>query len=971
MTGSLFKVAFQNVRTINKEKVVRLNNFLKNVDVIFLSEVDNPSFRFISNDHFQYHYDPSTCRRLAVISSNLVDMQPIGPGLILHQDRVQKDKTAVQTYLYQITINVNKQKHVIHFENVYSIPSLSPLNKERLHDHLSDRPLQFKNFVVGGDFNLNWLSVEVRNLFESVGGMTQQVHEATRVCEYEKIINGTAVKKKSESIIDLIFTSRSILPKCKKVYAKKIPKESSDKSATFDHKAVICELNFPCLHYYREITYYPNPHNRPPPTEKQIKLISSEISKIDTLSLTSFDDLNQKTRVILDDVIPNNPPGPKKKRLYRTPFSKQLIKEIRLKHDLDKRSHRSLHDLSLYRKQRNKCTALVRAETRDYQNKLFEKANSVGQIQNIVKSLESDIITNISGNADKIEFHIDEKLYSGLELAEKAGEFFENRATGLVTDQQISDAGLPGPVLKDDEHLPAYDFLFPLFHNLYDFIPKNKISNSAGPSKIASSIIEKVWDSFEPKLNFVCQRFNLSYPVIDQGYFQRLINKVPNPKRCKDFRPIGVLNAIEKYCFNKPFFKSLRKHLEPIFHKRNNFSYKGTHLCIIKTLDQIQSQIWNELPTLLVKYDFSNAFGTTHPETIMIAFSQLNLSDSCLNYIRGYIHNQADARTIISDKTGYYTSKNIPMTRGNPQGQVGADLVFLVQQLVLREIENVFRTLYVDDINDVHSGETELATVMNALANEFALKEQVVQVGFMLNADKTTYIPFNIQDQTLLDNGILPINIKRDSCVLGFSFDAKSKGVDISPAAQSIITKLRKKRMVVHAARNYVTDIDILVKTARTLIYHCIGDLHLVVGYDGDSLNNFNKIRVEVNNILRATGLRFDTPSTVLDQVFGTNLLKFAHQGIIVNGLKMLHDDPSNFGRQNVIVNLRRFTPNTYMHKFANMWNFDFSGQDRRDIMKFKFNFSSIKNFLKKKRKLKRPSSTHVDYKWVDMRRSF
>lgn len=972
MTGSLFRVAFQNVRTINKEKVIRLNNFLQSVDVIFLSEVDNASFKFIDSDHFQYHYDPATCRRLAVVASNLVDLTPIGPGLILSQDRIQKDKTAVQTYLYKITIiGKDKQKHIIYFENVYAIPSLTPINQERLHEFLSDRPLQYKNYVVGGDFNLNWLKAEVRDMFESVGGLTQQVHDITRICEYERVINDVITKQQSKSIIDLIFTSQPLASRCKKVFAKNIPKNTSDKSASFDHKAVICHLNFPSLHYYRDITYHPNPHNRPTPTDAQISSIASKICNIDAFSLTSFDDLNHKTCAILDSIIPNNTPGPKKKRLYRTPFSKELLKEIELKHELDKKSHRSLSDLRNFRIQRNKVTALVRAEKRDYHNKLFEKANTVGQIQSIIKSLDSDVITNISGNAEKIEFEIDDVMYSGNDLAQKAGQFYENRATGLVTDQQISDAGLPGPVLKDNESLPAFDFIFPLFDNVHDFIPKNKISNSAGPSKISSSILERVWPVYKSKLNFVCQRFGLSYPKDNQGYFQRTINKVPNPKKIKDMRPLGVLNPVEKYCFNKPFFKALRDHLTPIFNTRNNFSYRGTHLCIIRTLDYLQNQIWEGLPTLLVKYDFSNAFGTTHPETIMNAFSQLNLSDSCLEFIRGYIYNQGNARTIISDKTGYYTSENIPMKRGNPQGQIGADLVFLVQQLVLREIDDVFRTLYVDDINDSMSGKTELETVMRAISNEISLKEQVVQVGFMLNSDKTTYIPFNVQDQTLLDNNILPKNIQRSSCVLGFSFVAKNKGVDISSAAENILSKLRKKRQVVHAARHYISDCNILVKLARILIYHCIGDLHLVVGYDGDSEKNFNKIRVEVNNILRATGLRFNTPSTELDKVLGTNLHKFALQGIIVNSLKLLYDDPSNFGRQHVIQNLRRFSPNTYLYKFSQIWNFDFSSKQRRDIMKFNFNFNSIKNHLKKERKLEYSTSIHTDFKWVDMRRSF
>ena len=68
----LFKVAFQNVRTINTEKLVRLNCFLDSVDIVFLSEVDKSDFRFLSNGNFTFHYDPSSCRRIAMMASNLI-----------------------------------------------------------------------------------------------------------------------------------------------------------------------------------------------------------------------------------------------------------------------------------------------------------------------------------------------------------------------------------------------------------------------------------------------------------------------------------------------------------------------------------------------------------------------------------------------------------------------------------------------------------------------------------------------------------------------------------------------------------------------------------------------------------------------------------------------------------------------------------------------------------------------------------
>ena len=971
----MLKVAFQNVRTINNEKLVRLCKFLDKVDVIFLSEVDNASFRFVDDDHFRYHYDPSSCRRIAMMASNLIDIEPVGPGIHLTQERIQKDQTAAQSYLYKINTTKDKKKHTIFFENIYAIPALSTVNRERLHDYISDRSLNYPNYVIGGDMNINWLVAANREQFESVGGLTQQVHEYTRSCEFRQTVNGVEIKKKTNSIIDLIFTSPALKNSCKKVHAKSIPNNSGDKSAKFDHKAAICEFGFSNPHFYREITYYPNPHNRPKPDEVQTRAICNEIYSIDQNNLTSYDDLIAKTTSILDSIIPNNKPGAKTKKLYRFPWIKDILPEIRLKHLMRERS-KNATDWFEYRKQCNKVTALVRAGKERYQNYLFRKCNSVKEINNTLKALENNTITNISGNSDKLEFEINDVKYSGQALAEKAADFYEKRATGLVTDLEIQTAGHPGPVLKDNETLPEFNFSFPTFEKLSDFIPKKKITNQAGPDHFSSSILEIIWPFFKDKLNFVCQKFPLSYPSVKQGYLQRTIPKTDNPKKCKDLRPIGVLNSIPKYLFNGPFFKALRQHLTPIFKRRNNYSYLGTHRCIIRSLDHIMTQVRKGLPTLLVKYDFSNAFGTTDPETVLTAFSQLNLSEDCMNYIHGYVYNQGYAKTIISDKTGYYTSNEVVMARGNPQGQIGADLVFLVQQLVLREVENVLRTIYVDDLNDVIAADTEINTIMTAIRNELALKDQVIQVGFMLNAGKTKYIPFNIPDQKLLDNDIKNTQIERNSCILGLPFKATNSGLDISPATEMVLKRLRFKLLTVHSLRNYVTDISVLVRMARTLIFHCIGEVHLILGYDTPSETNFNKIRVMVNKILRATGLRSTTPCRILDKVFGTNLKDFALQGILVNGLKDLSDRPELFHRKDKIQQERQFEPNTYMHKFVKLWN-DFSSSERREILKrdkktkeIDFNFERIKNLLKKKRTLEYDTSIHTEFKWIDYSRT-
>jgi len=144
----------------------------------------------------------------------------------------------------------------------------------------------------------------------------------------------------------------------------------------------------------------------------------------------------------------------------------------------------------------------------------------------------------------------------------------------------------------------------------------------------------------------------------------------------------------------------------------------------------VSNKFKNEIPKLLsdVQEDFIEKLLISREKIEKNKFNQIGRLQFYRNdYMVDKDGGLKQIELNTSDKTGYYTSENIPMKRGNPQGQIGADLVFLVQQLVLREIEDVFRTLYVDDINDSMSGKTELETVMRAISNEISLKEQVVQ----------------------------------------------------------------------------------------------------------------------------------------------------------------------------------------------------------------------------------------------------
>ena len=324
------------------------------------------------------------------------------------------------------------------------------------------------------------------------------------------------------------------------------------------------------------------------------------------------------------------------------------------------------------------------------------------------------------------------------------------------------------------------------------------------------------------------------------------------------------------------------------------------------------------------------------------------------------------AKTVISDKTGIFTSDFVAMNKGTVQGQIGSDLCFVIQQLCLRPLEDVFRTLYVDDLNDVISKDTEFSAVATATSNERVLISQSLQVCFKINDDKTTYIPFNVDESFIkLANPNRPkLKIHCETEILGFPFLACPDGPDVGRAADMIINRLKEKSRTVHACRAYFSDPKVRVEIARQIIYYCIGELHLVYAYDKVGVDfYFNKIRVVVNSVLRATGLTNKTPTNILDKVFGTNLRQFAEHCIISTGLKLYRDIPDLFGRM-ADIRKRHQTPGTYFQKFILIWN-DLEARHRRSLLKCKNN-DAVKAYLKKLRTLEYDRKIHENWRWFD-----
>ena len=943
------QITFQNVRGMNDKKARFLKNVLSIFDLICMSEF-NKLYDFnkkeINDNEFQFHTDSET-PRLGVMASNTLHLKTVSKGLVLNQKRDQEDQTAIQSFLYKIRV----KSRDIFIENIYVVPQASAENLQKLKTYLLNQSKTFKYYMIGGDFNLKWSEKKNKDLFKGLH-LNQIVKKYTRVQKFTKKIrdnDGKVIKeldRVSKSIIDLVFVNDNLKPFVKEVVVEQYLKE-------FDHKAVTVKFDFPTSNYYRYIKVPLDPLKRPEPNEKQIELINQQIKNLKPKTLDGF---LCGYRNILDNHIPTNPINSSiKMQIFRTPLSKEVVAEIDKKNRLYKHRKSSEKHWKKFKKQRNKVVNLLRNVKNKFCKTQIKKHSKADDIQKQIDRLQNQYSSKLHEDKRILEV----QGFCGQLLAEKMAIFYKNRAENLVTDKEMSEVGLPDDPLRPGEHLePMKPIVFPPINEINKFIPPKKVSKSHGPGQNSSKLLVTFWDEIKIHLDKIFQNSKITYPVTKQGYYQRTIPKTSEIKILKDLRPLGILNPIPKYFLNKVVFKEIRNHLTPLLNTRDNFSFTGTHMCIIHTFEKILEKLEKNQKTFLVKYDFSNAFGTLNHKVLLHTAKKLKLSDEVIDFMEGYLRNQSITQTVVKDQYGTYLSERTLMNRGAVQGQIGADICFIIQQLCLRELEGVQRTSYVDDINDIISCKTFEETQDLIDRNEKELSLQSKKLGFKLNEEKTVKIPFNIKGENLKE-----LCCTRFSELLGLPFIALTTGFDMTTAVNMITNRLNLRTRKLHILRQFVKDTKTLLYVARCFIYESIGELHLIYAYSKSPVKDFNRVQVKINDIIRATGLSIETPQPYLDMCLGTSLQPFLNHAIILNGLKILGME----ALENVDRCLKfrtKFPVGGYLHKFTKVWNDVLTFEQKFFIIQTK-KLHLIKKFLKKSRKLRYIPFIHTKFKWT------
>ena len=640
------------------------------------------------------------------------------------------------------------------------MPDASVEAKQTYFEKKSDLEQNHPYYMSAGDYNMDAKKKEMRDFFKNhVGGsMTQIVKDTTR--KRTRMVNGKAVT--SETTIDLAFLSED-------AKAKLSGPPTIHTDAPSDHYMVEFCLDIKVPLKYSVKEYYLDTTRRPPIKKGKLKIVQNELKTIFEENEATMSDMNQlqlfnfiweKVKGVLDVHNPLNKGGLLKKRIYRFTLSPEVkklqaqVRDAKNKHRAAKRKKLPTHLLepiaAKYRELRNKKNQLCKIERNtQMSNKLYDGIKKCDNVWDIIRKFLPD--PHYTPPVKKMTIN----GKSGTDLANHMAKFFFDRAH-LVSDEEadVCKNFIPFPKTNWEHEIDIDDSI------LYDvkklFKTKKPPSLAAGPDTISHRHIIDLMPVLEKPLQAAINKPLEAFSDITTSH-TRLLSKEKNPEKGalteKSQRPISELNVLPKYGSVKVFIDQLRNQI--INRMENNqfaFPGKGGPLATVQILDKANMYAKLGKKVLIVLWDFSNAFCTTiHKITLEIA-GKFKLSERMTKLLKQFLE-QSYAIIKMSDKDGFYLSDVTHTMRGDPQGQIGSDLIFALDndgispEVILDEI--IERTKYVDDFTDLYVADSTDTLFASLRYNEKLLTNQATSVGLKLNLDKLKIIPMNIADSEL------------------------------------------------------------------------------------------------------------------------------------------------------------------------------------------------------------------------------
>ena len=287
---------------------------------------------------------------------------------------------------------------------------------------------------------------------------------------------------------------------------------------------------------------------------------------------------------------------------------------------------------------------------------------------------------------------------------------------------------------------------------------KAKSRKAAGPDGISGRLLKSCAHELAPVFT---QIFNasLAMGVVPSCFKQSIIVPVPkgkSPSCLNDYRPVALTSTVMK-CFEKLvksfICKSLPSSFDPLqFAYRANRSRDDAISNLLHTtLSHLDEGKGNYVRMLFI--DYSSAFNTIIPLTLVSKMKSLGLDNSLCNWILSFLTNRTQAVRI-----GGMTSTPLTISTGAPQGCVLSSLLYNIythdciasssqtsiikfadDTVVVGLISNNNDQAYLKQVKDI----TQWCQLNNLALNVTKTKEMVVDY----RKQQGNYTPLYISEQ--------------------------------------------------------------------------------------------------------------------------------------------------------------------------------------------------------------------------------